>query len=130
MPEAPPSAGIVFQEGRYFAALWFVNAADKSCDWLAALWKDKGGDWEAVYRFRYYRDDKAHGSEDQKSWYAVNIPGDAPEGAAMRGLNVIAGMVAKEYGGEIHKVPLRSSDPMKCIEALKREPWFHMAEEG
>lgn len=129
-PETPasgttPTAGIVLQEGRYFAAFWFVNSADKSRDWLAALWKDEGGDWCGAYRFRYYNDDKLVDSSDEKSWYAITIPGETPENIAMRGLNVIADMIAKEYGGAIHKVPLRMSDPVKITERLQREPWFH-----
>ena len=39
-------------------------------DWLAAIHKLDDGQYKMIYRHRYYRDDKAHDSEDEKNWYA------------------------------------------------------------
>lgn len=38
------------------------------------------GGWHLVYRFRYFKDDKAFGSKDEKNWYAFEgAPADSPD---------------------------------------------------
>ena len=48
--------------------IWFV--AWKDADWMCGAWKSFCGP-EARYRFRYYKDEKAFNSRDEKSWYDV-----------------------------------------------------------
>ncbi len=119
-------AGIVFKAGRYFSTVWFVNSADNTLDWYGAVWRDEGGDWRGAYRFRYYRDAKVIDSKDEKSWYAVLFPPQTKEQVVVSALQLVADMVAKDHGGEIHKVLLRTSNTQKILEMLKREPWFHV----
>lgn len=64
---------IELQEGRHYYGFWWV--AWENCDWLLCAWHEDGSDRvNAVYRFRYYRDDKVWDSEDEKSVYELSIP--------------------------------------------------------
>ena len=113
---------------RYVSAQWAVFGREK--DYLAHLWRDReGGDdrWHVQYRFRYYADDKAHNSEDQKNWYewSINAPWDAEE----RIRSLVADMAAKlsslsptEWGGPVEVLDIRSDDPdtiMKKLAAVR-----------
>jgi hypothetical protein len=58
---------IEFTKDRWFLALWFIQSSEKAyetigapngsgghlCDCYAALFCDKDGPWQFVYRFRY-----------------------------------------------------------------------------
>ena len=88
---------IEFKEGRYFSQIWNVGGRGK--DWLGAVWKDPDGPWTLTYRFRYYLDDKAHDSADERSWYEMQVPASEPEERVLRAMNKIAEMTRIEYGG-------------------------------
>lgn len=56
-------------------AIWFINTTETQ-DWMACLREVKPEEeYELIYRFRYYKDDKAFDSEDEKSWYKGRITG-------------------------------------------------------
>ena len=60
-------------EGRHYYGFWWVAWDDT--DWLLCAWRVDGADEvEAVYRFRYYRDDKVWDSEDNKTVFHMTIP--------------------------------------------------------
>lgn len=40
-------------------------------DFMGCMLKEADGVWRIRFRFRYYRDNKAHDSADEKSWYCV-----------------------------------------------------------
>lgn len=49
--------------------IWFMEVSS-SQDWMAGLSKtNTPGELIIQYRHRYYKDRKAHGSADEKSWY-------------------------------------------------------------
>jgi hypothetical protein len=136
---APPtvtlegSAGIEFIDGRYFAQMSFVSWG--SGDWLAALWKDPGGRWVLVYRFRHRADDKLLGSEDEKVWMVETTDDDVPEEDAVAYMDGVMDMLVAKAGElgaalKIHKLPLRSADPLACAAMLMGQPWFHGRFEG
>lgn len=53
-------------------AIW--NAALPNGDFLCGLRRRPTGGWEALYRFRYYRDDKLfEDSADERHWYKVTF---------------------------------------------------------
>ena len=53
--------------------IWFVDLSHEDQDWLGTLRYNDDGDYEMVYRHRYYVDDKNFDSEDKKSWYEGTI---------------------------------------------------------
>jgi hypothetical protein len=57
-------------------ALWFVATIPDEQDWMAAIRELVPDEkYELVYRFRYYKDDKAFDSEDKRSWYRAELTG-------------------------------------------------------
>lgn len=118
--------------GRYFAAVWFCG--DGTGDWLAAAWRDPGRPFEGTYRFRYYRDGKAHDSDDKKSGYLLKAKPDAgPEDGPSEAQIVAAFdrcgalLISPRYGGApIHKLILRTDDPARILEAFQRENFMHI----
>jgi hypothetical protein len=55
--------------------IWFVSWKDT--DWMAGAWKTSTGP-HASYRFRYYKDEHAFNSKDDKSWYDLKPAKDGP----------------------------------------------------
>lgn len=51
--------------------MWFMSLTPMS-DYLAGLSRD-GTAFRLLFRFRYYKDDKAWDSKDEKSWHEVRI---------------------------------------------------------
>lgn len=67
------------KEGNVFIGIWFVQVT-QNCDMTGAAWKEEGkGPWIYRFRYRYYRDDKANDSNDEKRWYQVKFPEDFTE---------------------------------------------------
>jgi hypothetical protein len=54
-------------------AIWFVSL--ENSDWLAGVRRNSDG-LQLRYRWRYYRDEKAHDSIDKKNEYRANISTD------------------------------------------------------
>lgn len=55
--------------------LWYVEIAPK-VNWMAVIRElEPDQEYELVYRFRYYKDDKAFDSEDLRSWYRGVLTG-------------------------------------------------------
>jgi hypothetical protein len=65
---------IVFDEK--IVGVWYlVTILDKQ-DWLAAVREiEPDAKYELIYRFRYYKDDKAWDSADKKNWYKGELTG-------------------------------------------------------
>lgn len=103
--------------------VWHVQG-DK-CDWLASLWR-KGDKAYLEYRFRYYRDDKTHNSEDEKIWHDAEGPADKIEVAAAA-LRDVAKCVAKDWNSTVDFIDLQcqGGDPKVMFE-LGSQPWTNM----
>ena len=50
--------------------VWFIQLTPAQ-DWLASIFTTDEGELKAIYRFRYYVDDKAFDSEDKKNWWEM-----------------------------------------------------------
>src|SRR5882762_9688868 len=78
--------------------LWFV--AWQGADWMAGLWKTPNGP-EGKYRFRYYKDDKAFGSKDEKRWYVLKpIGAPQPDEEIVETLSRMAELICEANRGE------------------------------
>lgn len=120
------------REGRYFAAMWYVELPDNIGNMLAALWRDpEEKDFHLDYRFRYYKNDKIFDSDDERSTYRGTFTGLSEEKAiAQAGL--VFGLMAEFGGGRRGKVAhmktliLRSSDPWFITEQMAKEKFVHV----
>jgi hypothetical protein len=55
--------------------MWFLYLSEKS-DWMLAVREITAEEkYEVVFRFRYYKDDKAFDSDDKKNWYKGTVSG-------------------------------------------------------
>ena len=59
---------IDIQKEHFYWGLWRAALQDDAGDFLAVLWRDTQK-WHLQFRFRYYRDEAAFGSKDEKSWH-------------------------------------------------------------
>ena len=62
---------IEFKDGRYFAALWYLEDEPRG-NWMGAVYRDPDGIWYLLYRHRYYVDDVTdplEESQDVKNWH-------------------------------------------------------------
>jgi hypothetical protein len=118
-------AGIMIKDGRYFSAMWFIAGAGS--DWLAALWRDPGGPWHVVWRFRYYVDDRAHDSADERSWSEYELPGTTPEAGLSEAIARTADdLLRAGDGAAVHEIVLRTDKPDVIAAALQREHFMHL----
>ena len=117
---------IEIKDGTLFSCMWFVEG--KGFDWMAAVFKPEGGFWEASYRFRYYHDDKAFHSDDEKFWYSLTTKStdDKTEKELCKAMDMTADLTQKHLpSGKIHKLVLKTDCAAKVVEAMKREKWAH-----
>lgn len=71
---------IEIKKENYYIGLW--RASLLNGDFLAVLWKEHAdGMYRLKYRFRYYRDEKAFGSDDEKAWYLLTGKTGTPDEA-------------------------------------------------
>lgn len=115
------------KDGRYVSQMWYC--ANRQKDWLCTIYRDPGEPWTVLYRFRYYRDKKTFGSQDEKRWYCFQAPADRPESEVITLTNRIADLVSLEAGAKMHKLLLRTDKPEKVLEAMKREDFCHIPQE-
>jgi hypothetical protein len=52
-------------------ALWYITIPNG--DWMAGINAQDGGGFKLTHRFRYYRDNEAWDSKDEKRWYSGEI---------------------------------------------------------
>ena len=76
MEDKPPSAWIEVNQDTYVRALWYVDAPTFNV--LAWMYKPKDKPWCCGFRFRYYRDDKAFNSADEKSGHTMRFKSGEP----------------------------------------------------
>jgi hypothetical protein len=62
---------IEIHEKTHLYKIWYVEMLPDVGNMLAVVLRDPPGEWRAKYRFRWYRDNKAHNSKDERSWYNV-----------------------------------------------------------
>lgn len=127
----PDQISAIFEvkPGRYYRAIWFAGG-NETGDLFAAVFKNDEGAWQTTYRFRWYADDRVGDSQDKKSVYHVHPRGerataDAPPATLVDAMDLIAEMFRIQFGGEVHKLLVRSDDPEVVGEALSREHFAH-----
>ncbi len=117
---------IEFKDGRYFAAVWFIDGGSNHRDWMGAVYKDEGEPWQLKYRFRYYHSVDPWSDKDTKSWYSATIDEKAPEAEVVGKIDEMARvMVVAGFGPHAHKLVLQSSDAKFCGEQLSKQFWAH-----
>lgn len=132
--EASDNAGIVFEEGKFFHAMAFVDVKPSLVmpnggDIMFCTWKDlKSSAWKIVWRFRYNaRQGGTPWDADKKSWYGGSSDcGDAAAKENFRGAVKLISMVYPG-AGEPDYLVLDSEVP-QLFDVIKNanKPWLHM----
>jgi hypothetical protein len=115
---------IEFTDENEFVGVWF--APTPGGDFMAAVFRKRGDrKWQLCYRFRYYNDNVAHGSEDRKSWWKATFDGDAaPARQAIESMCSAMGM-------KFDFVDLTGVDTaVEMMARLAKMPWAHIRHEA
>lgn len=106
--------------------IWFAEFPHGEGDFFACVFRH-GPDkpWEARYRFRYYRDDKAFDSTDKKNAYAVTmkqLPG-------VRERAIAAFDFLTKLMPGVHRIEVNAIGA-DATAVIMRQPWAHAKFEG
>lgn len=126
---------IELKDGRYVKAFW-TFAFDADTAWtggapppkaagnlLGALYTDdpERQDWEMVYRFRYYADEKLDStSEDEKNWYGYRVR--ASEEEAWQKTRAAFNKFATVAVSELHVALVETDDLKAQVAGLSKLP--------
>lgn len=111
----------------YVDTVFFL--AGPNYDWLAFVFRQGDGPWEACHRIRLVRDDKTWGSSDVKKFFTVKLSPDAEptrDGLrhAIANLAVVTTMV---YGApHIIDSVLVEGGADAFVEAMSDKGWCHV----
>jgi hypothetical protein len=108
--------------------IWHVELG--GANWMAALQREADEKIKLTYRFRYYVDDEAFGSDDKKSWYEATT--DIGEQAAIEAIRKMAeklSATSRAPNPAIDEV-LANGDPEDFIKRVLILPCMRMAQEG
>lgn len=131
-------AGIEIADGRYFAALWYLDSdTPRRGNWMGALFRNADGTWELKYRFRYYNDDVTdETTTDDKSWHGFKKqPGIGVETEAemVAGVDLMLSLLqATGYGRgyKVQKVEPKSDRADDVIKALRTQSYAQFSQFG
>jgi hypothetical protein len=122
----------VLDETIYVEAIWYVAYDD--ADMLAMVWREPAdGPWQARYRFRHYKDDKAFDSKDTKNVYNITPPADWPNARdrLVNGMETCILMGIAHAGRPlIKKKIVVQGDGCKAGDLLKVQPFAHLKTAG
>lgn len=122
--------GIEIKKGNYVSRIWFYHGDDDApFDVMAHLWRQlPDGEWKYEYRFRYYVDNKAHGSADRKSAYLMTFHKVMTEAEVLEHMQpALAGMLALMPDGfSVEELVIESDEPSLVMHLLGKLPHMHM----
>lgn len=120
---------VAISERTHVYGFWFVPG--DNMDWQGSLTKQDGEPWEFNYRLRYYKDDKAFGSNDEKRCHTMRANPDLPDDEArdklVQQLPQLLRMIESQFGHPHQEliVDCRGDDP-KLIFELGACPFMHI----
>lgn len=100
-------------------AMWYVYL--KEADWLCHIAHTDDGIL-LQYRFRYYIDDKAHDSKDEKRWFEALLK-SASEAEAIASCQIVAKKLAEISNTEIVEMIKGSKTVEEFTEELTNQPF-------
>lgn len=105
--------------------MWFLPGGDK--DWLAAVYRDPGGEFTLRYRFRYYKSPDPWDDRDEKNWYTGIFKPPRTEEEIVAKVDFLAqSMECMGFGGKVCGLVLRTDDPQRVAEEMGKQSWSHM----
>jgi hypothetical protein len=125
----------MFVEGRYFAAMYFVQLPKQDNELLrnggdvtALLWRNEATttDWVFQWRFRYYKDTvTTFDSNDKKVWYCCEPKGETEKECREKVQSMLS-TLARFAGTKLHT--LEMNGPVeRAMDVMQNNPpfWLH-----
>lgn len=117
---------IEIHETTHVFKIWHVELLPNIGNMMAIVLRDPPEGWRAIYRFRWYRDDKIFHSDDKRSWYKIDPqeggPGDRDKLIEMFELMMV--LHTKHWRTNIHRVHVDAVGP-KALDVMMKQPWMH-----
>ena len=94
-------------------------------NFVGTLCREPDGFYSFVYRFRYFKDDRAFASMDQKNWYGYKVGGNAAD--AINTISEITALMLADGFGTKRYEHLRGSMTYDDYrEAFFKLPWVNV----
>jgi hypothetical protein len=106
--------------------IYYVEMLPNVGNMMGVILRDPPGEWRARYRFRWYRDDKAHHSKDERSWYDVALKdgSKATREELVDMFELILLAHEQHWQTRISRVHVDAVGP-EAIKVLTKQPWAH-----
>lgn len=119
----------------YLSAVWFCPG--NGCDYMAALYKDKGqdeGEWTWKWRIRVYSGDQTKdpfNDGDQKYWTTMRTgkPHTEDEARAAVERTIAKMIVVGLLHNEMDRIDV-NGNVGTFVDELAKRPWAHLKHEG
>lgn len=119
------------KKGNYISRIWFLSKKGTNYDVLMNLMRQlPDGPWTLEYRFRYYKDDKTHGSEDEKSRWTATFPETMTEAEAIRKVAPVLTELKVMTGLKCDITVIESDDPQVVLHLMGTKKYFHIKAAG
>jgi hypothetical protein len=93
---------------------------------MALTRKLPDGEWKLEYRFRYYRDDEAFDSADEKSRWTATFPEKLEESEVVRRVSPVLQKLKAMTRMEVDVTTIESDEPELVVHLMRQKPHFHM----
>ena len=107
--------------------LWFV-ALDEHGDWLGSACTTEDGDFEMIYRFRYYVDKEVfEDSKDKKSWYKGTVSKDhADKDKIIEAMRAMTKALWTQSGGQRYEIMMGNGGEEEFMDEMSKLPFTTM----
>lgn len=117
-------AFISLKEDTHVRAIWYVGT--KTFDVIGWMYRPAGKAWNIGYRFRFYRDNRAFNSADEKHSWAIKPSVAEPSEAELQeiaaALDETLGMLATRLGVQAQRIDLNCMG-LEAHLIISRQPW-------
>jgi len=117
---------IEIHETTHVYKMWHVELLPNVGNMMAIVLRDPPGGWRAIYRFRWYKDDKVFNSNDKRSWYNIHAqPGESDtRNKLTEAFELMMVLHAKHWRTNIHRVHIDAVGK-DALAILMKQPWMH-----
>lgn len=104
--------------------IWFVRGVRK--DFLLHC-EYKDNKCQAMYRFRYYKDDKAFDSDDTKNWYTLSSEYDRDKETSLENMRELSEKISEEFGNHYIEFLKGEKLPEDFLHEILKEDFTHLS---
>ena len=108
-------------------AVWAVSfMKEDNMDWLAGAW-ETDDEYIAMYRFRYYVDDKTFDSNDKKNWYKMTVKKETvSKEKFIQTMQEVVRILWTGGGGKRYEIFMENGDVKQLMNKMAKWPFITM----